>query len=129
MANEKQEPQAEVNAAAPVVNTEEIQAAAVQAERERIKEIDEMSALFDSETIKAAKYGENACTAQEMTYRAAQKATAQGKNFLNALNADTAAAGVNDVSAASAEPETGELTPEQIMAAGRNDAKKIKESE
>ena len=40
--------------------------AAVQAEQKRIQEIDAVASLYDAETVKAAKYGENACTAQEM---------------------------------------------------------------
>ena len=72
----------------------------VQAERRRIQEIDALAALFDSETIQAAKYGEHPCTAQEMAYQAAQKAAQQGRNFLAALEADTAASGAQEVTAA-----------------------------
>lgn len=130
MANERQEPQAEVNAAVPAVDTEAIQAA-VQAEQQRIREIDEMSALFDSETVNEAKYGEKACTAQEMTYRAALKAAKQGREFMAAAMEDTANSGASNVSAATTgdEPDGKSLTPEQMMAAGRADAKKVKESE
>lgn len=48
------------------------------AEEKRIREIDEIACLFDPETVKAAKYGPNACTAQEMAYRAAMKAVQSG---------------------------------------------------
>ena len=56
---------------------------AVMAERQRIAEIDAVASLFDAETVNAAKYGENPCTAQEMTYRAAQEMAKQGKTFLS----------------------------------------------
>ena len=72
----------------------------VQAERRRIQEIDALANLFDSETVQAAKYGEHPCTAQEMAYQAAQKAAQQGRNFLAALEADTAASGAQEVTAA-----------------------------
>ena len=48
------------------------------AEEKRIQEINEIACLFDPETVKAAKYGPNACTAQEMAYLAAQKALQSG---------------------------------------------------
>ncbi|MCC8080164.1 MAG: Clp protease ClpP [Oscillospiraceae bacterium] len=73
---------------------------AVQAERERIQGIDALAALFDAETIAEAKYGENACTAEEMTYRAAQKAAAQGRKFLNDLEDDAQAAQTAKIGAA-----------------------------
>ena len=74
--------------------------AAVQAEQKRIREIDEVSALYDADTVRAAKYGENACTAQEMTYRAAQRAAQQGKTFLAAMEDDAQASGTQGVPAA-----------------------------
>ena len=48
------------------------------AEQKRIQEIDEIACLFDAEIIQAAKYGPNACTAQELTYRAALEAAQRG---------------------------------------------------
>lgn len=47
-------------------------------EEQRIREIDESAHLFDPETVEAAKYGPAACTAQEMTYRAAVEAVQKG---------------------------------------------------
>lgn len=47
-------------------------------EEKRLQEIDEIACLFDAETVEAAKYGPHACTAQEMTYRAAVKAAQSG---------------------------------------------------
>lgn len=119
---------AEVEAAAVAAaadNTDAINAA-VQAERERIAGIDAIASLFDDDTVNAAKYGEHACSAQEMAYRAAQSAQAQGRNFLNAMQADNQASGANDVNAAVApqeEPET--MSDADMMAAGEAMAKKL----
>lgn len=105
-------------------------ASAVLAERKRIEDIDTISALYDEEMVREAKYGENSCTAQEMAFRAAQQAAQKGKTFVEDMKKDFNASGAGSVSAAHAEPEDDTpLTPEQRMAQGRADAKKIKEEE
>lgn len=75
--------------------------------------------MFDAETIQAAKYGEHPCTAQEMVYAAAQKASQQGGKFLAALMADTNGSGAQDVGAASSSGSdgTGDADTPQAMAA------------
>lgn len=99
-----------------------------QAERKRIQEIDALAGLFDAETINAAKYGDHPCTAQEMAYRAAQKASQQGRQFLAALEADTAASGAQDVGAANGTGSDGtggtggEDTPQAMAAQAKLDA-------
>ena len=102
---------------------------AAEAERRRIQEIDAISALYDDETVRAAKYGEHACTAQEMTYRAAQAAAKQGKKFLGDLQADAKESGAAQVAAAPAADEDKPMTPAQRMAQGRADAKKMQGKE
>lgn len=98
---------------------------AVEAERKRIEEIDSISALYDDETVKEAKYGKTACTAQELAFRAAQNAAKKGKENLVAMQEDFKASGAGNVPAASAaEEENKPLTPQERMAAGRADAKK-----
>lgn len=100
----------------------------VKAERQRIQEIDALSSLYDAETIQAAKYGENACTAQEMAYRAAQKAAQQGKKFLGDLEDDTQASGVQGVPAAGDPgnpPPAESQTPDQRMASARAEVKAL----
>ena len=97
---------------------------AVKAERKRIQGIDALASLYDADTINAAKYGENACTAQEMAYRAAVKAVQQGKSYVSALESDTQASGAQNVGSANGgEEPDGDLTPAQRMAKGRADAK------
>lgn len=102
--------------------------AAVQAEQKRIQEIDAVASLYDAETVKAAKYGENACTAQEMTYRAAQKAAQQGKKFLGDLEDDTQASGTQGVPAAGdpgTPPPAETQTHDQRMASARAEVKAL----
>ena len=97
--------------------------ARVQAEQDRIREIDEIAGLFSEDVVNAAKYGENACTAQEMAYRAAQNAQAQGDNFLNAMQQDAVASNAGQVPSAHSEPEVPaveEKTPDQLMADARS---------
>lgn len=102
----------------------------VQAERLRLQEIDKLAGLFDAETINAAKYGEHPCTAQEMVYQAAQKAAQQGRQFLAALEADTAASGAQDVNAADGAGggvTGGAETPQMIAAQAKADARAFNE--
>lgn len=89
------------------------------AERQRLQDIDALAGMFDAETIQAAKYGEHPCTAQEMVYAAAQKASQQGGKFLAALMADTNGSGAQDVGAASSSGSdgTGDADTPQAMAA------------
>ncbi|MCL2487357.1 MAG: hypothetical protein FWE80_01600 [Oscillospiraceae bacterium] len=115
---------AAVAAAATAQEAAEIGAAdaAMIAERERLKAIDDMSALFDSATVNDAKYGDNPCTAQEMAYRAAQKAMKQGAQFMAAASADTAASGAPSVAAAPGPEDTAGGGQENVEAAGKNAA-------
>ena len=100
-------------------NTEAVQTA-VQAERQRLQQIDALANLYDAETVRAAKYGDKACTAQEMTYRAALEAAKQGKAFLTDLQKDAEESGVQNVQAAAPSPMNERTnTPEQRRAQGR----------
>lgn len=49
------------------------------AEQRRLQEISEIAGLFDLETVRAAMYGPEACTAQEMAYRALKKMAAESR--------------------------------------------------
>lgn len=68
-----------------------------QTERQRLQEIDAVASLYDKETVWEAKYGEHPCTAQEMAYRAAQKAVKMGRDFLTDVKADFNASGAGAV--------------------------------
>lgn len=112
---------------APQANPDAV-SAAVQAEQKRIQEIDAVAALYDADTVRAAKYGETACTAQEMTYRAAQKAAQQGRKFLDDLKEDAQASGAQGVPAAGdpgTPPPAESQTPDQRMASARAEVKAL----
>ena len=101
-------------------------ASAVQTERQRIADIDAVAALYDDATVKAAKYGDKACTAQEMTYRAAMEAAKQGKKFVADTKADYKESGAGNVNSASAsEEEDTPQTNEQRRAEGKAMAAKL----
>lgn len=118
----------EAAAAASADKTAEKNAGAEE-ERKRIAEIDKVAALFDDETVHKAKYGDKPCTAQEMAYNAAIKAAEQGKTFVTAMEQDTEASGAQGVPGATPPAGTGgELTPEQLTAKGRADAKALREN-
>ena len=89
-------------------------AQAVSNERKRLSEIDEIACHFDKDTVREAKYGEQACSAQEMSYRAAVKAAKAGTTFMANATEDTNESGVNGVQSAQAPAaEGGKKTEEQ----------------
>jgi len=100
--------------------------AAIQAERQRISDIDAISGLFSDDVVNAAKYGENACTAQEMAYRAAVESAKLGKKFMSDVQKDYKDSGANDVGAApSSEDEDKPMTNADKEAAGEAMANKL----
>ncbi len=93
---------------------------AIQAEQTRLQEIDDVASLFNPDLVRAAKYGEHACTARDLAYRAAQEAAKNGQQFLSNMNADAKNSGAADVPAAPAPAEEPKAeTPEEKMAAAR----------
>ncbi len=109
---------AEVEAAAraAVDNTDAVNAA-VQAERNRLAGIDEVAALFDPAIVHEAKYGENPCTAAEMTLKAAQAAAKKGSKFLADAKDDAADSGAADVEGVpgAEDEDADDATPEARM--------------
>lgn len=98
-----------INATEVLPQTEQINpgaiSEAVQAERTRIREIDEIASLYSDELVREAKYGESACDARELAYRAACEQARKGQGFLSALDADADASGSAQVGAAAAPAE------------------------
>lgn len=93
---------------------------AVQAERDRLASIDEVATLFDADLVQSAKYGEDACSAQELAYRAARKAAKNGQKFMANLEDDAGASGADGVPATPGAPADpipdADLTEEQKQA-------------
>jgi len=123
---------AEIEAAARASAEPGAIAAAVQAEQQRIQKIDAIAVLYDDAMVQAAKYGENACTAQELAFRAAQEAAKQGRTFLSQMQADATASGAKGVGAAPPpEEEDGAqaMSNADMLAAGEAMAKKLNSKE
>lgn len=112
--------QVEAEARAAVDTTEAVNTA-VEAERKRMAEIDEVASLFDPAVVKEAKYGEKPCSAADMALMAAQKAAKAGSKFLADAKEDTKDSGAEDVtSAPGAEDEDDEpQSPEAKMEKAR----------
>ncbi|MBR0281987.1 MAG: Clp protease ClpP [Oscillibacter sp.] len=82
-----------------VLSTASAAQTSAEQERERLQAIDKVAEFCPPEIVQEAKYGEKACSAQEMLFRAAERAKEQGQKFLADLTADTRASGVQDVTA------------------------------
>lgn len=80
--------------------------AKINAERERMAAIDEFKGVFDDDIINAAKYGDTACSVQEMCFRAAEKAKKSGAAFMADVKTDAQSSGLDNVGTVSGEPET-----------------------
>ncbi len=113
-------------AAAPAADQSAINTA-VEAERKRQQEIDEIAvAINDPELVKEAKYGEKACTAQELAFRAMQKQAKQGEQQTANTNADYQASNAKKVEAA---PTGSEESPKaEVEAAVDAGVKAAKEA-
>ena len=114
--------QVEAEARAAVDTTEAVNAA-VQAERERMAEIDEVASLFSAELVREAKYGDKPCTAAELTLMAAKQAAKAGSQFLADAKKDSEDSGVGGVSAAPGEEDEDpdqDASPEAKMEKARS---------
>lgn len=110
--------ESEVRSAVTAENAEAVNQA-VNAERQRLSEIDEISCLYDEETVREAKYS-NPCTAQEMAFRAATKAAKTGSAFMAGARKDAETSGVNGVPAT---PGTTEETKPKTADERMNEAR------
>lgn len=92
--------QVEADARASVDHTEAVNTA-IQAERARMQEIDEISGLLDATDVQQAKYGDKPCSAADLLMAAAKNAAKQGKKFLTDLKDDSEESGAEGVPAGS----------------------------
>ena len=114
---------AQIESAARAAGNTDAVNAAVSAERNRLREIDAIAAQMPEDLLAEACYGETACSAQELAYRAILASTKKGAGFLAAMNKDGNASGAASVPAAPApatEP-TEPQTEEQKKAQAKND--------
>lgn len=107
-------------------NTEAVNTA-IETERTRQQEIDAIAPTIDPDLVRAARYGDTACSAQELAYRAALASAGKGKSFLAALENDAAASGAAGVNPVPGDPDEDDepKTPEAKMTAARASAKQL----
>ncbi len=93
--------------------------AAVEAERSRMAEIDEIGSLYDPDLVKEAKY-DKPCSAAELALRAAKAQAKQGKHFVCDMDDDNKKSGANDV-AESPAPDDAKTddNPEDVKASAK----------
>lgn len=110
-------------------DTSAVENAAVNAERQRIQEIESIeNSIADKELVKNAKYGDKPMSAQELAFQAMQKQAQLGIQFLSDNKKDTQNSGAAGVQST---PNGGEIKnkdqeeAEDIMAAV-NAAKQIR---
>lgn len=100
---------------------QQIEAAAVNAERDRLRAIDEIAGIYSDEMVQAAKYGDP-CTAETLAYRAAMAQVKRGGDIVAALEKDAEA--VNAVNPAPAPVVTAEPSEADVQAAAGKEAAK-----
>lgn len=77
---------------------------AVNAERQRLADIDQIAGLYAADAVNEAKYGATACSASEFALRMAQEAAKKGASFMADVADDSQESGTEDVPSAVAEP-------------------------
>lgn len=100
---------------------QQIEAAAVNTERDRLRAIDEIAGIYSDEMVQAAKYGDP-CTAETLAYRAAKAQAKRGGDIVAALEKDAEA--VNAVNPAPAPVVTAEPSEADVQAAAGKEAAK-----
>ena len=99
----------------------QIRVEAVNAERNRIKEIDEIASnISDADAIKEAKYGENPTNAATLAFNYLKKAKNLGQQFVRDLENGAETSGANNVTAV---PTSN---PEEMTQAQKDEAEGIK---
>lgn len=110
---------AQIEAAARASATNDAANAAVAAERQRLQEIDAIAGQCDPAMVAEARYGEHACDARELAFRAMQRASERGQSFLTQMQDDAANSGAGEVNAATT---TTEEEAEDPRASGKKAA-------
>lgn len=99
----------------------QIRVEAVNAERNRIKEIDEIASnISDADAIKEAKYGENPTNAATLAFNYLKKAKNLGQQFVRGLENGAETSGANKVTAV---PTSN---PEEMTQAQKDEAEGLK---
>lgn len=96
----------------------EIANSAREEERKRLQEIDEISNSIDADLVREAKFGETACDAKELAFRAMQREVEKSNQALKDLQKDTEQSKVNDVASVpgAQDPEDGKKMNDVLVA-------------
>ena len=95
---EEEKPEEEKKEEPANVSEVEIANSAIEAERKRIQEIEEIAGTIDEDLVQEAKFGNSACDAKELALRAMQRESEKSKQALEKLQADVKDSKVNEVS-------------------------------
>lgn len=98
---------------------------AANAERDRLRNIDEIAALYDPALVADAKYGEHPMTAEVLALEAARRQARAGQTYAANVDADAKASGAADVSPVPASADKPAVTAEDKIAAGKAAAEKV----
>ncbi len=104
-------------------NDEEKKEQSIKEERARLQAIDAIADKIDADLVQEAKYGETACSAEQLALRALQRDNEKSKEALTKLQKDSNASGVNDVS--SLPPNTDTTQTEDAIQKEATDSMKI----
>lgn len=108
-------------------NFEELKKQAIEAERKRLQEIDEMSKNIPSELVQEAKYGQSACSASDLALRAIQFEKETVQKSLNSMVDDTNNSQVNLVSSEppKTDKNTQNMSPNEKLQDARAEVRRI----
>lgn len=86
---------------------DEAHAEAQKQERDRLAAIDEIADAVPSDLVAEAKYGDKACSAEQLAYRAALDAKKKGHKLLDDTEDDADTSGANSVGGAAPDGVSG----------------------
>ena len=95
------------------VDNQDVINSAIEAERQRIQEIEAIANTVDADLVQEAKFT-NICDAKELALRMQQREAEKTNNALKDLIADSETSKVNEVPAVQSEPDSETLTESQI---------------
>lgn len=87
---------------------------AVEDERKRLSEIDEIAAQCSPELVNEAKYGEKACSAEQLAYRKLLDDKKKGKTYLDSMMDDSAKSNVGNILATPARGDSGAVDTKEL---------------
>ena len=108
-------------------NFEELKKQAIEAERKRLQEIDEISKNIPSELVQEAKYGQSACSASDLALRAIQFEEKTAQQSLTSMVDDTKNSKVNLVSSEppKTDKNTQNMSPNEKLQDARAEVRRI----